>query len=68
VDGRARTTCQSQTELRIRVKRLLADDQQRFRRERMAMHQAVGRVDTRSILLASPDRSAEIPESADLYG
>jgi hypothetical protein len=34
----------------------------------MAMHQAAERVDTRSILLASPGRSTEIPESADLYG
>jgi hypothetical protein len=36
--------------------------------EAMAVQPAAERIDTRSLLLASPDRSSEIPESADIYG
>ena len=34
----------------------------------MALHDTDERADARSILLASPGRSPEIPESADIYG
>jgi hypothetical protein len=34
----------------------------------MAISHTVEQVDTRSVLLASPGRSADIPESADIYG
>src|SRR5262245_32790426 len=34
----------------------------------MAAHQTAERVDTRSVLLAAPGRSREIPASEDIYG
>jgi hypothetical protein len=34
----------------------------------MATQQTAEKVDTRSILLAAPDRAGEIPESEDIYG
>jgi hypothetical protein len=34
----------------------------------MAIHETAERIDARSMLLASPGRSAEIPESDDIYG
>jgi hypothetical protein len=34
----------------------------------VAAHQTADALDTRSVLLASPGRAADIPESADIYG